>query len=73
MFWKDHAPPHFHVRYADSQARVSIQELEIISGSLPPTAERLVLEWARPHQAELMENWLLCEQRAKPGRIDPLP
>jgi len=73
MFWNDHAPPHFHVRYADSRARVSIQELKIISGSLPRTAERLVFEWAHLHQEELMENWLLCESQARPAKIDPLP
>ena len=57
MFWNDHPPPHFHVRYADHRARVSIGELTILSGSLPRTAERLVLESAQLHQAELMKNW----------------
>jgi len=65
--------PHFHVRYADSRARVSIQELKLISGNLPRTAERLVLDWAQLHQEELMENWLLCERQERPVNIDPLP
>jgi hypothetical protein len=56
-----------------SSARVSIQDLQIISGALPRTAERLVLEWAHIHQTELMQNWLLCERRANPAKIDPLP
>jgi hypothetical protein len=73
MFWNDHPPPHFHVRYANYRARVSIEELKIISGDLPRTAERLVLEWAQLHRAELMENWTLCEGRMQPKRIDPLP
>ena len=73
MFWNDHPPPHFHVRYANWRARVSTQDLQIISGSLPRTAERLVLEWAELHQAELMENWILCERRTQPTKIDPLP
>jgi hypothetical protein len=73
MFWNDHPPPHFHVRYANWRARVSIEGLQIISGSLPRTAERLVLEWAQLHQAELMENWILCERRTQPTKIDPLP
>lgn len=72
MFWADHPPPHFHVRYADSRARISIGELTLLSGSLPRTAERLVLEWARIHQAELMANWLLCERQARLSKIDPL-
>ncbi len=51
MFWNDHPPPQFHVRYADCRARVSIQNLAMLSGSLPGTAERLVLEWAQLLQA----------------------
>lgn len=73
MFWNDHPPPHFHVRYANYRARVSIEEPKIISGTLPRTAERLVLEWAQLHQTELMENWLLCECQQTPAKIDPLP
>ena len=73
MFWNYHPPPHFQVRYANSRARVSIEELQIVSGSLPRIAERLVLEWAQIHQREIMENWLLCESQAQPTKIDPLP
>ncbi len=73
MFWKDHPPPHFHVRYTNYRARVSIDERKILSGTLPRTAERLVLEWAQIHQTELMENWLLCESQQAPAKIDPLP
>ena len=73
MFWNDHAPPHFHVRYADFKATVGIQTLKILTGALPRTTERLVLEWATEHQDELMENWRLCELRAQPSKIAPLP
>jgi hypothetical protein len=73
MYWNDHAPPHFHVRYAGFKATVGIQGLSVLTGSLPRTAERLALEWATEHQAELMENWRLCEIKAQPSQIDPLP
>ena len=73
MYWNDHAPPHFHVRYSGFKATVGIQGLAVLTGSLPRTAERLVLEWATEHQAELMENWRLCEIKAQPSQIDPLP
>jgi hypothetical protein len=73
MYWNDHAPPHFHVRYSGFKATVGIQGLTILTGGLPRTAERLVLEWATEHQAELMENWRLCEIRAQPSQIAPLP
>jgi hypothetical protein len=73
MYWNDHAPPHFHVRYSGYKATVGIQSLNVLTGALPRTAERLVLEWATDHQAELMENWRLCEIKAQPSRINPLP
>ncbi len=73
MYWNDHAPPHFHVRYSGFKATVGIQALAVLTGSLPRTAERLVMEWAKQHQAELMENWRLCEIKAHPSQIEPLP
>ena len=72
MFYKDHAPPHFHVRYSDSKATVGIQTLAVLTGSLPRTAERLVLEWARMYQEDLMEDWKRCELRAPLAWIKPL-
>jgi hypothetical protein len=72
MFVDDHSPPHFHVRYGDDRAIVSIADLRIIRGRLPPTAQRLVEQWARAHQTELMENWRLCEALVQPKKILPL-
>lgn len=73
MFWQDHPPPHFHVRYAGFRARIGIAELTLVFGNLPPTAYRLVLQRARLHQAELMENWMLYQQQTQPKTIEPLP
>jgi hypothetical protein len=73
MYWNDHAPPHFHVRYSGYKATVGIQSLRVLTGNLPPTAEQLVLAWAAEHQSELMENWRLCEIKAQPLQIAPLP
>lgn len=73
MFWNDHPPPHFHVRYADAKATIDIETLAVLTGSLPRTAERLVLEWAREHQNELREDWELCRQQKQPFKITPLP
>ena len=73
MYWNDHAPPHFHVRYAESKATIAIATLHILTGSLPRRAERLVLEWAADHQKELLENWTLCELKQRPLQIEPLP
>jgi hypothetical protein len=73
MFFDDHAPPHFHVNYAEHSATLNIQTLDVIQGSLPRTALSLVREWAKQHQTELTENWTLCAQMQLPKRIAPLP
>ncbi len=36
MFFTDHAPPHFHVRYGEHKAAIDIRTLAIIDGRLPP-------------------------------------
>lgn len=72
MFWADHAPPHFHVLYAEYEAQINIQTLEIIKGDLPKRALALVLEWASDHRQELMEDWELCSHMQTPNKILPL-
>ncbi len=72
MYFDDHNPPHFHVIYGEYQAVIGIQDFAILEGDLPPRALGLVTEWARIHQAELMEEWSLARQ-ARPLRpIAPL-
>jgi Domain of unknown function (DUF4160) len=34
MYYNDHPPPHFHVRYGQQKAIVDIQTLEILEGKL---------------------------------------
>jgi hypothetical protein len=57
MFHNDHGRPHFHARYADHEAKVLIATGEIIVGSLPVRAARLVRVWTRLHRHELKVNW----------------
>jgi hypothetical protein len=72
MFFEDHAPPHFHAKYAEHKAIIDIRRLELIQGSLPRRALNLALDWAELHQAELLENWRLCQEMQKPLPIAPL-
>ena len=72
MFWKDHAPPHFHALYAEHEAKIDIRTLETIAGGLPNRARALVLEWAAQHREEPMEDWNLCESMQRPRQIRPL-
>jgi hypothetical protein len=72
MYYNDHAPPHFHVRYAQQRAVIEIDPAMVLEGRLSPRAQALVLEWAAQHQAELMADWELARRQAPLNRIDPL-
>lgn len=72
MYQPDHLPPHFHAKYAEHNAMVDIRLLRVIEGYLPSRAKKLVLEWAKLHQAELLEDWGLCQNGQAPNEIDPL-
>jgi Domain of unknown function (DUF4160) len=56
MFYNDHAPPHFHVRYGRQRAIVDIATLSLLEGSLSPRVIGLVVEWAAQHRDELEVN-----------------
>lgn len=73
MYFSDHPPPHFHVRYGEHKARFSIPDGDQIDGELPARAGRLVQEWAALHQDELAENWRRCERRVPLEPVEPLP
>lgn len=68
----EHNPPHFHALYAEYEAQINIQTLEVIEGKLPRRALVMVLEWASEHRAELMEDWNLCRAKQLPKSINPL-
>jgi hypothetical protein len=72
MFFNDHAPPQFHVQYAEFKATVDIQSLTVSTGQLPRRAQELVLDWAELHQQELVVDWRLCMDKQQPKQIEPL-
>ena len=72
VYWRDHAPPHFHAFYGSDEAAIGIEDLELIRGHLPRRALRLVMGWASLHQDELREVWLRAQMRRPLGRIEPL-
>jgi hypothetical protein len=72
MYFGDHVPPHFHALYAEFEALINIETLEVIRGELPPRAMALVLEWAQLPRNELRKDWDLCVQNQTPARISPL-
>lgn len=72
MYYNDHAPPHFHARYGEHEALLSIESIDVIEGEVPARALGMVVEWASLHRNELRANW----ERARRGLplqvIEPL-
>jgi hypothetical protein len=68
MFYNDHEPPPFPAFYGEAAAVVSIDTGEIMEGTLPRGARRLVREWALRYHEPLIENW----RRARAPRREPL-
>ena len=57
MYFDEHNPPHFHVKYNEFRAVLSIRECNVLEGVLPGRVRGFVAEWAELHQAELLTNW----------------
>ncbi len=56
MYYRDHAPPHFHAEY-----EISVEmDSGVVQGKFPRRAFSAVLEWYELHQRELVENWELA-------------
>ncbi|MEA5532837.1 DUF4160 domain-containing protein [Crocosphaera sp. XPORK-15E] len=72
MYYNDHPPPHFHVRYNQQKAIIDIKDLAILRGQLSPRILGLVIEWAAIHQQELLENWQLAKLNQPLELISPL-
>jgi hypothetical protein len=73
MYWREghHRLAHFHARYGEYKASLNVAG-EIIVGSLPKHALRLVQDWAELHAAELEANWQLVLSKKPLDPIDPL-
>jgi uncharacterized protein DUF4160 len=72
LYYNDHDPPHFHVRYSGQRALIAIEDRSVLRGYLSPRALNLVQEWAALHRAELMEDWNLARAEAELKPIPPL-
>ena len=72
MYYNDHEPPHFHVRYSGQKAIIDIESLSVMRGHLSPRTLGLATEWAALHQRELLINWELARDEAPLNAIAPL-
>lgn len=72
MYFGDHNPPHFHAKYGNSEALISLDDFSIIEGNIPQRALSMVIEWAAIHKRELETNWQLVAHYKLPEKIEPL-
>ena len=73
MYYREHGVPRFHATYAGETIVVAIETGDVLAGSVPARARRLVQEWAELHREELRRNWSRAREDAPLERIDPLP
>lgn len=72
MYYRDHAPPHFHAIYAEFEAELRIDDGQLLKGQLPRRAMALVREWASGHRRELELAWERARRHEPLGTIEPL-
>ena len=72
MYFRDHAPPHFHAIYGSEEAEVAIRSRRILKGALPTRALALVRQWARMHEVDLLAAWAKAQSDAPLRPIPPL-
>ena len=70
-YWRDHAPPHFHVEYGEAEALILVDDGAVYAGTLPRRALRLVREWRLLHKGDCFTktNWSLPGSGSPDGRI----
>ena len=57
MFFNDHNPPHFKVKYGEFEANILIETGVLINGDFPLGKLKLVQAWAEIHKNELQTMW----------------
>jgi hypothetical protein len=72
IYWKEHGIPHFHAKYGECRASLSIEDLRLLEGKLPPRVLALVVEWAAIHRTELLQDWRLAMAEKPLNPIKPL-
>lgn len=72
MYYRDHAPPHFHARFSEHRALIEIETMAILRGHLPARALGLVVEWGVKHRSKLLDDWGRAARNAPLIPIPPL-
>ena len=57
MYFNEHNPPHFHIKYNNAEAQFDLIDGVFSKGAFPSKQARLVLAWYEIHKEELMDLW----------------
>ena len=71
MYWRDHAPPHFHAKYAGEEVEIEIESGKVL-GSMNRRALKMIQEWSEANKAELLSDWKLAAEQKELKEIKPL-
>ncbi len=71
MYYRDHAPPHFHAIYGEFEVTVEI-DAGTVNGDMPKRALAHIQEWLTLHRQELLDTWTLARASRPLPRIEPL-
>ncbi len=72
VYQGDHNPPHVHVSYGEYSALVDIHSGKLLAGSLPPRSLKMLREWLKANQAEILKAWDSACQFKTPKKVRPL-
>lgn len=72
MYWDEHPPAHFHVKYGGIWASIDIKTGALVDGALPLKKLKKVEKWRKIHVEELLKNWELVCQNLDPNKVDSL-
>ena len=75
MYFNDvqkHFLEHIHVQYNGFDAVYSINDSDVLEGSLPPKQHKLVIAWIEIHKEELKALWQIAQTDGEMFKIDPL-
>ena len=72
MYFRDHAPPHFHAKYGDFEGMIGLDPIRLIEGDLPPRVLGLAIEWATMYSKELNNAWKAASKGESIPKVPPL-
>ncbi|MDA3800159.1 MAG: DUF4160 domain-containing protein [Kiritimatiellae bacterium] len=71
MLWRDHAPPHFHAKYQNSEVSIE-NSTGKVTGKMSKRALKMLEEWRKKHVNDLLNDWKLAESKKQLMNIEPL-